>query len=88
VSLPIIRTGTRDAVIQFLEYLLEGFRAGHISGYTSMFEVTGVGRHCVTTDDPSAIPFDLSDVTGDSPALTSPETPSAKAALDPEEPKV
>ena len=59
---PIIRTHDRDAVVKFLRYLLDGFESGQIASYTSAFEVTGIGRHAVATNDPSMVPFDLSDI--------------------------
>ena len=85
---PLIRTASREGVLKFLEYLIDGVRSGHVSSYTSAFLINGVGRHGVTTDDPSAIPFDLSDLEDTTPA----ESPNAKAAenalFDPPEPKL
>ena len=75
MTTPIIRTNDRAAVIEFLEYLLKGFRAGNISGYESRFEPNGIGRHCVSTNDPSAVPFDLSDVEEDTPATAPAKAP-------------
>lgn len=69
---PVIRTKDRDAVVRFLEYLVEGFRSGKISSYSSVFEISGIGRHCVTTNDPSAMPFDLSDLDPDATPPTAP----------------
>jgi hypothetical protein len=77
LTTPVIRTHDRASVVRFLRYLVEAFERGDVTSYSSMFEVTGIGRHSVVTSDAAdaMAQFDFSDVDEDATPQTEPIRP-------------